>query len=113
MVDQASDTVWPSDYINAVNTAVNRALSDPLQDVLSTLSEIGGSFRSASAFVGRRSELGRSILRNKMIAATISSDTNVENLINEVLAEMENSGLFDDGELQFQRSVVAGKLRSL
>jgi hypothetical protein len=113
MVDQSSDPVWPSEYIAAVNGAVNRALSGSLRDVLTNLSEIGALYRHSSAFEGRSDELDRSILRNKMIAATLSSESSVEDLINEVLDEMKKSGVFDEAELQFQRLVVRGKLRSL
>jgi hypothetical protein len=113
MVDRSTETIWPTDYIDAINATVNRALSGSLKEALSTLSDIGRVYRSNPAFEGRGDELDRSILRNKMIAATLSSDSNVDVLIVEVLAEMQNSGIFDDVEVQFQKAVVGGKLRSL
>jgi uncharacterized membrane-anchored protein YjiN (DUF445 family) len=104
---------WPMEFIEAINHAVQRAITKPLREVISSIDDIGANFVSDKAFHENLELLSASILRNKLLAATLSEDDQVRVVLDELIQEMKKSDLFNSDELDFHERVVSGKMRSV
>jgi hypothetical protein len=108
-----SALTWPPEYVEALNNAVNRALTEPIGRSIDAITQIHDEFKSHPAFIGHGDDLEKSILRNKILAATLSVDENVRLVLETVLQDLINSTLFDAEELSFLSKVAAGKIGGL
>ncbi len=112
-INSMQEIQWPDGYAEAINKAVNLALTAPLREAFSEIESVGISFAKEMVSGDSRERLSGSMLRNKLLAATLSKDDQVSTVLGELIRDMSASGLFNADEMKFHEGVVAGKIKSL